>query len=246
MWGLVMARIRTIKPEFWTSEQVVECSPTARLLFIGIWSFCDDNGVHPDSIKRLKMEVFPSDAISDVAIKEMISELLKAGLIEHYVVGELGFWRVTGWAKHQKIEKPTYRHPLPSNAETIQKSESNQRPVVDTSTTPRLRNGMESNGSKPLSDKSDVIEILDHLNRQAGRSYKPVKANLSLIAARLQEGETPDHCKAVIDAKVSEWSGDAKMRKYLRPATLFNATKFAQYIGELGTGGREVPVWERP
>ena len=24
-----MARIRTIKPEFWTSEQVVECSPTA-------------------------------------------------------------------------------------------------------------------------------------------------------------------------------------------------------------------------
>ena len=46
-----MARIRTIKPEFWTSEQVVDCSPTARLLFIGLWNFCDDGGVHPD-LKR--------------------------------------------------------------------------------------------------------------------------------------------------------------------------------------------------
>lgn len=34
-----MARIRTIKPEFWTSEQVMGCAPLARLLFIGLWNF---------------------------------------------------------------------------------------------------------------------------------------------------------------------------------------------------------------
>ena len=29
-----MARIRSVKPEYWTSEQVMECSPTARLLLL--------------------------------------------------------------------------------------------------------------------------------------------------------------------------------------------------------------------
>jgi hypothetical protein len=46
-----MARIRTIRPEFWTSEQVTECSMPARLLFIGLWNFCDDGGRMPYSPK---------------------------------------------------------------------------------------------------------------------------------------------------------------------------------------------------
>ena len=37
----------------------------------------------------------------------------------------------------------------------------------------------------------------------------------------------------VIAKKVREWGADPKMSTYLRPATLFNATKFAQYQGEL-------------
>jgi hypothetical protein len=55
------SRMRTVKPEFWTSEQVVECSPNARLLFIGLWNFCDDSGIHPAATKRLKRDVFPAD-----------------------------------------------------------------------------------------------------------------------------------------------------------------------------------------
>ena len=49
----VMARIRSIKPQFWTSEQIADCSSNARLLFIGLWNFCDDCGVHPASPARL-------------------------------------------------------------------------------------------------------------------------------------------------------------------------------------------------
>lgn len=47
-----MARIRTIKPEFWTAEQVMELSRDARLLFIGMWNFCDDAGVHQRHTRR--------------------------------------------------------------------------------------------------------------------------------------------------------------------------------------------------
>ena len=65
-----MARIRTIKPEFWTSEQVMECSPLARLLFIGVWNFCDDAGNHPMSAKTLKALVFPGDDITSAKVGE--------------------------------------------------------------------------------------------------------------------------------------------------------------------------------
>ncbi len=45
-----MARIRTTKPEFWSSAQIIELSRDARLLFIGMWNFCDDNGRHKASL----------------------------------------------------------------------------------------------------------------------------------------------------------------------------------------------------
>jgi hypothetical protein len=70
--------------------------------------------------------------------------------------------------------------------------------------------------------------------------------------ARLKSktGVSVEDCKAVIDAQVSEWAGDPKMRKFLRPETLFNRTKFAGYLGALGTahtsGHGAVPLSEDP
>lgn len=125
-----MARIRTIKPDFFTSEQVADCSPTSRLLFIGMWCFCDDGGVHPASIKRLKMEIFPADEYGEKQIGGMVDELIKSELLTEFV-GEDGksYWQVTGW-HHQKIEKPTIRHPQKSND-----SPTVRRPFADSSAT---------------------------------------------------------------------------------------------------------------
>jgi uncharacterized phage protein (TIGR02220 family) len=229
-----MARIRTIKPEFWTSEQIAECSPTSRLLFIGIWNFCDDHGLHPASVKRLKMQIFPSDAIADEEIASMVHELETAGLLMAYQADGKGYWQVTGWEKHQKIEKPTYRHPLPEGQKAAENSPPSPRAVAEESPSPRPRNGMESKGSKALSGKPDAVAVLDYLNAKAGKNYKPVKANLSLITARLSEA-TVDECCAVIDAKVQEWRQDPKMCGYLRPETLFGAVKFAGYLGQLSS-----------
>lgn len=84
------------------------------------------------------------------------------------------------------------------------------------------------NGFKP-----QAIEVLNFLNTKTGRNYQPVEANLKLIAARLKEGASVSDCRAVVAKKAREWGTDEKMEQYLRPATLFNATKFAQYRGEL-------------
>lgn len=84
--------------------------------------------------------------------------------------------------------------------------------------------------------KPDAVAILEFLNEKAGRAYQPTDANLGLIKARLKEGYTVAQCKQVIAKKCREWGGDDKMAPYLRPATLFNCTKFNNYAGELVNG----------
>lgn len=128
-----MARIRSIKPEFWTSEQVVELSPTTRLLFIGMWTFCDDRGIHPASCKTLKMEVFPGDDFTSSDIEQMMAAIIQAGLVlEYQGIDGKYYWAVTGWDKHQKVEKPNYKHPAPPKF--ADQSPTNRRPIADQST----------------------------------------------------------------------------------------------------------------
>lgn len=100
-----MPRIRSIKPEFWTSEQILECSRNARLLFIGLWNFCDDQGRHPFRAKQIKAEVFPGDDIDSEKIMGMLAELYENDLITVYVNNSKEFLQVNGW-NHQRIDKP--------------------------------------------------------------------------------------------------------------------------------------------
>lgn len=89
---------------------------------------------------------------------------------------------------------------------------------------------------KTLSGKPDfgpqALEVLHFLNAKTNRAYRATAVNLELIAARLKEGATVADCRMVIARKCREWLTDEKMAVYLRPATLFNRTKFNQYIGE--------------
>jgi uncharacterized phage protein (TIGR02220 family) len=82
-------------------------------------------------------------------------------------------------------------------------------------------------------------QVLEFLNEKTGRHYEPVEANLRLIRARLREASADD-LRSVVALKARQWKG-TEMDGYLRPATLFNATKFAQYQGEL----LKVPDGER-
>jgi hypothetical protein len=96
-----MARIRTIKPEFWTDEKVVALPALARLLFIGMWNFVDDEGRAEFSPLRLKMQILPAD---DADISELIGAIRREGLIEVYVVEDKEYFQVKGFDKHQKID----------------------------------------------------------------------------------------------------------------------------------------------
>jgi hypothetical protein len=106
-----MSRIRTIKPDFWTDEKVVVLSPLARLLFIGLWNFVDDDGRAPYSPARLKMQILPADPAD---ISELLGELRREGLIWVYEVDGKQYFHVTNFDRHQKIDhRSKSRHPPP-------------------------------------------------------------------------------------------------------------------------------------
>ena len=106
-----MARIRTIKPDFWTDEKIVELSPLARLLFIGLWNFADDDGRMPYSTPRIKLQILPADAAD---ISALLGEIRGKSLIDVYVVDDKEYLHICQFSKHQKIDKRTpSKHPNP-------------------------------------------------------------------------------------------------------------------------------------
>lgn len=89
----------------------------------------------------------------------------------------------------------------------------------------------ELEASKPL--KTKAVFILAYLNFVQDAKYQAVPANLKLIEARLKEGHTLMEVIGVIHQRRRAWKTNAEMMSYLRPKTLFNATNFANYVGQL-------------
>lgn len=108
-----MARQRIIQPEFWSDGKISRLSLRAKVLFIGLWSFSDDGGVHPDDVVELRLRVFPGDLdATDDAISGCLDELVRHDLVLRWTSQDGGnYLHVRNWTKHQKIRKPYFRHP---------------------------------------------------------------------------------------------------------------------------------------
>lgn len=97
-----MARIRTIKPEFWTDSTVVALPIETRLFYIGMWNFAQcDAGHLPDDPGALKLKIFPADPVDPVAL---VQQLVDAGRIARLVVEGRPFLHIQRFADHQKLD----------------------------------------------------------------------------------------------------------------------------------------------
>lgn len=95
-----MARIRTIKPEFFTSEDIVSMTPLARLFYVSLWCEADREGRLAWKPRTLKMRYLPGD---DCSIDELSAELIDSGLIVIYTVDGKEFAEIPGFVRHQVI-----------------------------------------------------------------------------------------------------------------------------------------------
>lgn len=120
-----------------------------------------------------------------------------------------------------------------SDVETVDRSRCNAEAEAEALKSEALSGKPDvelGNGKQKF--KADAEAILAFLNEKTGKKYRAVRVNLDFIADRLKEGATVIECRQVIAKKAREWAGTDR-EEYLRPATLFNRTKFAQYQGEL-------------
>ena len=98
-----MARMRTIKPEFWTDDKVVELSLLGRLLFIGLWNFADDDGFIENSPKRIKRLIFPDQNIDVI---EGLDELIAAGFLCVCDSDQGELLKICQFGEHQRPQHP--------------------------------------------------------------------------------------------------------------------------------------------
>lgn len=104
-----MARIRTIKPQFWDDLKLSKLTRDARLLYIGIWNFCDDLGVIPADPHYSKSKVFPYDQIQTQQYVKWLEELRQKGFINLFSLKGEEFYYLPSLLRHQRIDRPNFK-----------------------------------------------------------------------------------------------------------------------------------------
>ena len=110
-----MARIRTIKPEFFTSEDVVVMSPLARLFFQACWCEADREGRLEWKPRTMKLRYFPAD---DCDITEVANEVLTQGIVKLYEADGRQYAHIPSFLRHQHVNPREAASMLPDPHES--------------------------------------------------------------------------------------------------------------------------------
>jgi len=122
-----MARIRTIKPEFFTSGDITSLPESIRLFYISTWLEADREGKFVFDEKTWKNRYFPADiAFSASEAKKLVE---KQGLITFYNLENKTLGFIKSFSIHQVVN-PKERAsclPFPTNEEVESRKEENPR-----------------------------------------------------------------------------------------------------------------------
>jgi len=187
-----VARIRTIKPEFFTSEDIVNLSPLTRLLYIAIWCEADKEGRLTWKPMTFKLRYFPGD---NCDTKAMCQKLVDAGLIVLYGNG-LAYCPT--FSKHQHINPRESASQLPDPSASSRVTNASAR--VNSGIDPQV--GREGKGREGNDKEGKVNTALvapfvlpDWINREHWNAWH----------------SSPKRKKATVEqkdmavAKLSEW-----------------------------------------
>jgi hypothetical protein len=115
-----MARIRSVKPEFWSDYDLAQLSRDARLLYIALWNQADEHSrLHGDP-RWVKGHCFPyDDDLNLAAISRLLDELERDGKLTRYVVKGAPYIFLANLDEHQRLEpeKVASKLPAPSEAD---------------------------------------------------------------------------------------------------------------------------------
>ncbi len=128
-----MARIRSVHPSLFTDEAWVSCSPLARILYIGLWTDADDQGLFEWKPLQIKMRLLPGDGADAAAL---LAELLGVDLVQEYEFEGKRFGAIKDFRKFQRPQKPNAIHPITEKiGEYVGLSSTVTKPASDQSRT---------------------------------------------------------------------------------------------------------------
>ena len=157
-----MARIRSIKPDFWTDGKVIGLDPWARLLFIGMWNFAlCDAGHLPDDPLGLKLKVLPADPVDP---DKLVDDIVSTGMVARLTLPDgRVFLHVRRLSEHQKVDgRWTPRCPVCSHEASPNPTETRgsfgELPETHPSSTPEGK-GKERKGREDVGERLDVERL---------------------------------------------------------------------------------------
>jgi hypothetical protein len=130
-----MARTRSIRPGFFSNEELCSLPPLVRLLFAGLWTVADREGRLLDRPKKLKAELFPYDRT--FSVERGLELLAGLGLIFRYSSDGLRCIFVMSWYKHQRPHprEDASKLPPPQGLPELKKAGPRPDPEPDPSRT---------------------------------------------------------------------------------------------------------------
>lgn len=101
-----MARIRTIKPGFFASEDMARLPLRARMTFAGLWTYADDYGNGNANPKLIKAALWSlDDDVTPDEVQNDLNALELNGQIVLYEVDGRSYFHVVKWATHQRVDR---------------------------------------------------------------------------------------------------------------------------------------------
>lgn len=174
-----MARIRSIKPDFFTSETIAALPLSARLTFIGLWGYVDDNGVGLDNEMLINAAIWPleEDPLETLArTREDLATLSRMGLVTRYRDSRKGYLFVSSWDEHQKVDhprKPRFPRPEDPGCEPASACEYDDSPEDLANDSRDSREDLAPEQGAGSREQGKIKTI----GRQAGRAPEPGSDN---------------------------------------------------------------------
>lgn len=181
-----MARIRTVKPAFFTSDQVCACTPLARLLFMGLWCEADRDGRLHDKPNQIKFRVLPGDACD---VDALLWELARHGLIARFEAAD-PYIQITKFRDHQRPHPKEPPSAIPASGREKPWKETASRDQVvmlpgDFPSSPVGREGdLESREGKGMDDGGRLRSSSSPFLRST--DYERLRRTHAYVGARLR------------------------------------------------------------
>lgn len=202
-----MARIRSVKPEFWSDRKLAkQLSRDARLLYIALWNMADEHGRVQGDPRWVKGHCLPYDddlGLGDIG--RLVRELAAAGRVQTYEVDGDPYLFLPKLAEHQRLEpaKSASRLPPPPDESAPGDDSPDSAQIFSDKSAPivvqHVAGSMEHGITSPTDSAPD----------DSPRKPEPPRADVDQLCQRLSERMVANGCKR--PTVTEEWRRSARL-----------------------------------